>query len=136
MPLEICEEMACAKKLSLSAKTRQTILFRIKNSSGREVCGFLVKGKRGNQRFEPVRNVANTPGSFIVLEKDILKLRSRAYEQGCSIQAFIHSHIGKVSLSYEDEVDFQNCAIPWIIVSANVTDLDYQVHYPNMPRKT
>ncbi len=114
----------------LDAATQEMLVYAIRDSGGREICGFLLRDRAGYQRYYGVSNLAYFRGEFLVSNCDVRRIKKTARDRNLEILAFIHSHRRDLDLSPGDINGFRATKMPWIVVALTAAGLNFKIHYP------
>lgn len=114
----------------LSGGVVRTIRAVIRAERGAEVCGYLLEGAGGEQRFLTIENrLASRDGCFVAAA-DVARARKFAAARALRIRAWVHSHPAGTTLSAVDRMGLAESDIPWIVVCDTGGDLRAEWHAP------
>jgi proteasome lid subunit RPN8/RPN11 len=117
----------------LQDKTEQDLLLALNDSSGLELCGFILKDGGGKQSLRRVANMAGTAGAFLISALDWRRTLRYAKAEGLEILAVVHSHSSSTEMSEVDRKHCDNLGLPFVIVRVHGDKLDYRVYRAHAP---
>jgi proteasome lid subunit RPN8/RPN11 len=110
----------------LNEQTRKILADCLKRARNHEICGALLVGEHGAQRFFALTNMSGEAHTFFVSLPEFDRLARYAERSGMRISAFIHSHQSSLDLSPQDIISLQLSNLLWIVVVASGTEIRYR----------
>jgi len=101
--------------LALDEETKVLLMQCIRESNGKEICGFLL-AKENTQEFHLAPNFSSGKFSFFISDLDFVRIKHYALKNNFQIAALVHSHISTLNLSEEDINCLTAADLPWIVV--------------------
>jgi proteasome lid subunit RPN8/RPN11 len=112
----------------LNEQTIKVLADCLKRARNREICGALLVGEHGAQRFFALTNMSCEVRTFFVSLFEFDRLARYAERNAMRIRAFIHSHQSSLDLSAQDVISLQISELPWIIAVSSGTEIRYRLH--------
>jgi proteasome lid subunit RPN8/RPN11 len=110
--------------IPLASATRSIVVRAIRAAAGREICGLVLAGPKGAQRFLQLASTADAATGFSVTARELDRARRLALRQGWRVEAFLHSHVTVLDASEADLRGAGRTELPWLVVRLVADDLE------------